>query len=103
MAKSAEKRNNSDMYTASTTFMEDEIVHGSKHSASTIKTQQERNDCDTLNEISNDRLHLFERDISNIDSIDMDDSISFSHQIKILEIMENVVSNETIEFLLSSK
>lgn len=103
MAKSAEKRNNSDMYTASTTFMKDQIVHDSKHSESTIKAQQERNNCDTLNEISNGRLHLFKHNIFNIDSIDMDESISFSHQIKISEILENVVSNETIEFLLSLK
>ncbi|XP_029172533.1 uncharacterized protein LOC114941653 isoform X2 [Nylanderia fulva] len=113
MAKSAEKRNYSDMYTASTTFMEDQIVHDSKHSENTIKAQQERNDCDISNETSN--RYLFEHDIFNIDSIDMDsklefktsidmdDSISFSHQIKILETLNNVVSNETTEFLLSSK
>lgn len=95
--------------------------HGSKHSETTIKAQQGRNDCNISNETSNDRLHLFKRDKFNTDSVDMDfldmnsvdmdpvdmdlvdmDSISFSNKIEILEILENVMSTETREFLLRS-
>ncbi|KAM0732838.1 hypothetical protein ACS0PU_000999 [Formica fusca] len=129
--------NSNDMYT---TFTKDQIVgsslndqnvnldnkrkydygHGSKHSETTIttiKTQQERSDCDTS--MSNDRLHLSERFLSNIDFIDMDskeaneimkncindsENISFLHNpIEILESLENIVSKETTDFLLSSK
>ncbi|KAL6442704.1 hypothetical protein ACFW04_002653 [Cataglyphis niger] len=129
--------NSNDMYT---TFNKDQIVesslndqnvnldnkrkydygHGSKHSETTItmiKTQQERSDCGTS--MSNDQLHLSERFLFNIDSIDMDskeaneimkncindsENISFLHNpIEILESLENVVSKETTDFLLSSK
>ncbi|XP_072767452.1 uncharacterized protein [Anoplolepis gracilipes] len=99
--------------------------HDSKNSDTVTKAQQERSDCDTS--IPNDRLHLSERFFYNIDmdSIDLDsifvynedndeeimktycindsEYISFSHnQIEILKIVENVVSKETIDFLLSS-
>lgn len=92
--------------------------HGSKHSETTITTikTQERSDCGTS--MSNDR-HLSEHFPFNIDSIDMDskeaneimnncindsENISFLHNpIEILESLENVVSKETTDFLLSSK
>lgn len=129
--------NSNDMYT---TFTKDQTVgsslndqnvnldnkrkydygHGSKHSETTIttiKTQQERSDYGTS--MSNDHLHLSERFLFNIDSIDMDskeaneimkncindsENISFLHNpIEILESLENVVSKETTDFLLSSK